>query len=95
MSLRPLNHDPKYMSGDYAKMFQIESIPSNRAFVQNAYKPGTCQCNDNVCFSLTKGAMPCRPDKTKMLWIGADGTVQTIPVGHHGPQPTQVKSDKA
>ncbi len=78
-SLRPLNRDPKYMTGDYLKMFDIESIPSNKHFVSNPYKPGSCKCNDNVCFSLSHGAVACRPDATKTLVYNAEGRMVEIP----------------
>lgn len=82
MSLRPLNRDPKYMSGDYKKMFKIASHDSNKHFAANPYKPGTCECGDQVCFSLTKGALPCKPDKTQMLVWNAAGEVVQVPVHH-------------
>lgn len=77
---RTLNRDPKYMSGDYAKMFIIEPIESNKHFVRNPYKPGNC--DDIVCFSLTNGALPCRPDKTKMLIFNSEGNLTSVPVRH-------------
>ena len=82
MSLKPLNREKKYMTGDYAKQFDIESHSSNKRFVSNPYKPGHCECNDQVCFSLTKGALPCRPDKTTMLVYNAEGKVVKVPVQH-------------
>lgn len=70
------------MTGEYAKMFDIQEHESNKHFVRNPYKSGTCQCSDMVCFSLTNGSLPCRPDKTKMLVYSAEGTVTSVPVKH-------------
>lgn len=70
------------MTGEYAKMFNIEEIESNKHFVRNPYKSGTCKCGDMVCFSLTNGALPCRPDKTKMLVYSTEGTITSVPVKH-------------
>jgi len=80
MSLRPLNRDPKNMTGDYKKMFKIASHDSNKQFVSNPYKPGKCECSDQVCFSLTKGAIACKPDKTQMLVWNAQGEITQVPV---------------
>lgn len=87
MSLRPLNRDPKYMNGEYKKMFKIPSHQSNKQFAANPYKPKTCECGDQVCFSLTKGALPCKPDKTKMLVWNATGQVIQVPVHQDYPEP--------
>jgi hypothetical protein len=72
----------KNMSGEYSKMFNLEEHESNKHFVRNAYQPGKCQCGDMVCFSLTNGALPCRPDTTKMLIYSAEGVVTAVPVKH-------------
>lgn len=82
---RTLNRDPKYMSGKYAKMFDIEPIASNKNFALNQYKPGKCECSNMVCFSLVNGAMACRPDNTKMLAYNADGVLVSKPLNHQGP----------
>ena len=77
-SLRPLNRNPKYMIGEYSKMFDIEQISSNKQFVSNPYKPDNCKCNDNVCFSLSRGAAACRPDNAKTLLYSAEGKMLNI-----------------
>lgn len=87
MSLRPLNKDPRYMSGEYKKMFDIDSHQSNDEFSKNPYVPGKCKCLDTVCFSLTKGAIPCLPNKTKMLVWNAEGVVTTVPLNFDSTRP--------
>lgn len=64
MSLRTLNRDPKYATGEYSKMFDIDILPSNADFVRNPYKPGDCSGTGLVCFSLTKGAKKCKAPKS-------------------------------
>jgi len=59
MSLRPLNREPQYMSGDYAKMFNIPVHQSNQGFAMNPYRPGTSRPEQCVCFSLINGNVPC------------------------------------
>lgn len=73
------------MTGDYAKMFEIEPISSNSNFVKNQYKPGTCQSTGIGCFSLIDGALPCRTDNTKMMVYNAEGKLVSMPVQHSGP----------
>lgn len=82
---RTFNRDPKYMTGAYAKMFEIEPIASNAQFVQNPYKPNTCRCGDTVSFSLTEGARKCQRDQTKMAIFNTEGQLVTVPVSHDGP----------
>lgn len=77
MSLRPLNRDPKYMSGEYKEMFKIPSHDSNKRFVSNPYNPSNG--SDKTCFSLTEGARPCKPDNTKILVWNAVGDVIRVP----------------
>jgi hypothetical protein len=73
------------MTGEYAKMFEIEQTSSNKNFTQNSYKPGNCRCGDMVCFSLTDGALPCRPDQNKMLLFNTEGKLVSVPISHDGP----------
>lgn len=82
---RTFNRDPKYMSGEYTKMFEIESLSSNSNFVKNQYKPGTCQSSGMSCFSLIDGALPCQANNTKMLVYNAEGELMSVPVQHGGP----------
>ena len=70
------------MTGQYATMFEVASHSSNKHFVLNPYKPGTCQSRDTVAFSLTNGTLPCHPDPTKMLVYNAEGGIVSIPVTH-------------
>jgi hypothetical protein len=70
------------MAGEYANMFVLQEHQSNKQFVRNAYQPGKCQCGDMVCFSLVNGALPCKPDKTKMLVYSAEGAITEVPVKH-------------
>jgi hypothetical protein len=79
---RHLNRDPKYATGEYTKMFEIDEHQSNQHFVKNPYQPGKCQCGDMVCFSLTNGALACRPDKTKMLVYSSEGKLVSAPLKH-------------
>jgi len=73
------------MTGEYAKMFDIEPLSSNNKFVNNQYKPGTCQSSGISCFSLVDGALPCQIDNTKMLVYSAEGDLMAVPVQHGGP----------
>ena len=69
MSLAPLNRDPKYMSGEYANMFNIPVHPGNNAFASNPYRPATCFPGESVCFSLKGGMLPCKQDPdTLVIW---------------------------
>ena len=80
MSLRPLNRDPRYMSGDYASMFNIPVHQSNANFASNPYKPGTCQPEDIVNFSLTQGGLPCNPDRSNVTVWRTTGELSKLSV---------------
>ncbi len=83
---RTLNQETRFMTGEYAKMFDLDVHQSNKHFVKNPYRPGTCKCNDMVCFSLTNGSLSCRPDKARMLIYSTEGGLTAVPVGvHRGP----------
>lgn len=78
MSLRPLNRDPMYMSGDYGRMFDIPAHQGNQAFVYNPYTPAKCSASKAVCFSLINGAIPCQfPSDNIVVWraMGDLGTI--------------------
>lgn len=95
VSPTPLNRQPKYMSGEYAKMFDLAVHDSNRTFANNPYKPNTCRCGDQVCFSLTKGALPCRPDDNSMLVWNATGNIMSIPINEDNEHPgDKIKNQK-
>lgn len=81
-SLRPLNRDPEYMTGDYASMFNLDVHAGNKKFAENPYKSGSCKPTDRVCFSLTDGALPCAPDQTKIVSYGADGKLHQSSLLH-------------
>lgn len=86
---RTFNRDPKYMTGEYAKMFNIEPIPSNKEFATNPYNQA-CGCGDTICFSLTNGALRCNPNRTQMMVYSPEGKLVTVPVSHDGPVPVSV-----
>jgi hypothetical protein len=80
MSLRPLNRDPKYMSGDYANMFDIPVHQSNQGFATRPYVPASCRPGDSVCFSLTNGSIACRPDQDSLLIWRATGDLTSLSI---------------
>lgn len=86
---RSVFRDPKLMTGDYAKMFDLEQHPANVHFVRNGYQTGKCQCGDMVCFSLTNGALACRPDKARMLVFNTEGDMVSVPIKHQGSHSTR------
>jgi len=87
MSLRPLNRDPKYMSGPYASMFNIPVHQGNAGFAQNPYKGSSCHPSDITCFSLVNGVVPCYNDnRSQMVWR-ATGDITKIVTA----QPTPLK----
>ena len=85
MSLRPLNRDPKYMSGEYANMFDIPVHQSNKGFAQNPYSQMRCGASKAVCFSLVNGAMPCQTDDKNIIVWRAMGDLSVLPNKQAGP----------
>lgn len=90
---RTFNRDPKYMTGEYTKMFDIEPIPSNKQFATNPYTQAY-KCFDTVCFSLTNGALRSDVDRTQMLVYTPEGKLIKVPAKHSGPVSSKnVKND--
>lgn len=80
MSLRPLNRDPKYMSGPYAGMFDIPIHQGNARFTSSPYRPGVCRPEDIACFSLTRGNEPCTHDPANLLVWRSTGELAKLPM---------------
>lgn len=91
MSLRPLNRNPKYMSGRYIRMFDIPVHQSNKGFAQNPYNHLKCDQGSVTCFSLMKGALPCNNDLNQISIWRSLGDLKTLPRSHKLPQANKIK----
>ena len=81
-NLPTLNQYERFSKGDYVKQFKLSPNTQNQDFITNSYTPNRCDVSDLVCFSLTKGAMPCKPDQTLMLGYNVAGELVTTKIRH-------------
>ena len=82
MSLRPLNRNPKYMSGSYISMFDIPLNPANKEFVKNVYDRNKCNEGSVTCFSIKQGALPCNNNLNQISVWRSIGDLKTLPRSH-------------
>jgi hypothetical protein len=78
MSLRPLNRDPKNMSGEYSKMFELQVHAGNKEFSLNPYNPKDNSPASIPCFSLVHGAGKGKADMEKVIVWRASGDLTSL-----------------
>jgi len=64
--------------GLYKKQFNIEKNEANATFLQNKYVPGKCASSNFVCFSLTDGAIQCKPENSINIGYNAEGNMNKM-----------------
>ena len=78
MSLRPLNRDPKNMSGEYSKMFDLVVHKGNKGFALNSYNPQDNNPASIPCFSLIHGAAKGTVEMEKLVVWRAGGDLTLL-----------------